>query len=95
MEPPRRFLGTSEQGVSSSFPPPRLPQTLTTHSFIHPLPQLSASIDKTARLWHVTRSECLHTFPHSDYVTGVDFHPTNDLLFISGCFDQKVVLGGG
>ena len=31
--------------------------------------------------WHVSASDCLHCFPHSDFVTSVDFHPCNDLLF--------------
>ena len=46
---------------------------------------LSASIDRTVRLWHVSTAECLHCFPHSDFVTSVDFHPRNDLLFLSRC----------
>jgi len=53
---------------------------------------LSASIDKSVKLWHATREECLHTFPHSDFVTGVDFHPIQDKFFISGCFDKKIRL---
>ncbi|CAM9361378.1 unnamed protein product, partial [Heterosigma akashiwo] len=53
---------------------------------------LSASIDKTVRLWHATREDCLHHFQHSDFVTGVDFHPTQEKLFVSGCFDKKVRL---
>ncbi len=51
---------------------------------------LSASIDRTVRLWHVSASDCLHCFPHSDFVTSVDFHPCNDLLFLSGCFDKRL-----
>ena len=51
---------------------------------------LSASIDRTVRLWHVSTGECLHCFPHADFVTSVDFHPTNDLLFLSGCFDKRL-----
>lgn len=39
---------------------------------------LSASIDKTARLWHTSREECLHSFKHPDFVTAVDFHPIHD-----------------
>jgi len=51
---------------------------------------LSASIDRTVRLWHVSSTECLHVFPHADFVTSVDFHPKNDLLFLSGCFDKRL-----
>jgi WD repeat-containing protein 44 len=51
---------------------------------------LSASLDRSVRLWHVSRSECLHTFMHVDGVTSVDFHPKQDHLFVSGCFDKKL-----
>lgn len=51
---------------------------------------LSASIDKTVRLWHTARSECLHVYPHVDCVTAVDFHPKIDHLFLSGNFDKKL-----
>ena len=51
---------------------------------------LSASIDKTVRLWHVARAECLHVYPHVDCVTSVDFHPKADHLFVSGNFDKKL-----
>ncbi len=36
---------------------------------------LSSSMDKTVRLWHVTREECLCTFKHKDFVTSIAFHP--------------------
>ena len=51
---------------------------------------LSASLDKTVRLWHVSRKECLHLFQHSDFVTAVDFHPVEDRYFLSGGFDKKL-----
>jgi WD40 repeat protein len=51
---------------------------------------LSASIDKTVRLWHVTREDCLQFFKHPDFVTSVDFHPLQDRYFVSGCFDKKI-----
>lgn len=51
---------------------------------------LSASLDKTVRLWHVSRPGALHIFQHADMVTCVDFHPTNDSFFISGGFDLKL-----
>ena len=51
---------------------------------------LSASIDKTVRLWHTARAECLHVYPHVDCVTSVDFHPKIDHLFLSGNFDKKL-----
>ena len=51
---------------------------------------LSASIDKTVRLWHVTRKRSLCIFQHSDFVTSVSFHPIEDRYFISGSFDKKL-----
>ena len=51
---------------------------------------LSASIDKTVRLWHVSRKSCVLSFQHVDAVTCVDFHPTDDRYFVSGSFDRKV-----
>ena len=38
----------------------------------------------------MSTNECLHCFPHADFVTSVDFHPKNDLLFLSGCFDKRL-----
>jgi WD40 repeat protein len=53
---------------------------------------ISGSMDRTVRLWHVDRSECLQTFPHEDFVTGVKFHPTDDRFFLSGSLDNKLRL---
>ncbi|KAI9984237.1 hypothetical protein PInf_005548 [Phytophthora infestans] len=50
---------------------------------------LSASMDKTVRLWHISREDCLHVFHHPDSVPAVDFHPKEDRYFLSGCFDNK------
>jgi WD40 repeat protein len=51
---------------------------------------VSASMDKTARLWHPTRSKCLRVFRHADVVTSVEFHPQEDRYFLSGGFDKKI-----
>ncbi|CBN77979.1 conserved unknown protein [Ectocarpus siliculosus] len=51
---------------------------------------LSASLDKTVRLWHTTQASCLHCFQHADTVTSVDFHPLLEHFFLSGCFDKKI-----
>ena len=51
---------------------------------------LSASLDKTARLWHPSRDICLSTFNHPDAITCVNFHPYHDRYFLTGGFDQKV-----
>eukprot|EP01036_Dinobryon_divergens_P028727 gene28727-37721_t len=51
---------------------------------------LSASADKTVRLWHISRDTCLQFFRHPDIVTCVEFHPAHDRYFISGCFDKRL-----
>ncbi|ORX56976.1 WD40 repeat-like protein [Hesseltinella vesiculosa] len=53
---------------------------------------LSSSMDKTVRLWHVSKSECLCVFMHLDFVTSVKFHPKDDRFFLSGSLDGKVRL---
>lgn len=53
---------------------------------------ISGSMDRTAKLWHVERSECLHTFQHEDFVTSLKFHPNDDRFFVSGCLDNHVRL---
>ncbi|KAF2225689.1 WD40-repeat-containing domain protein, partial [Elsinoe ampelina] len=51
---------------------------------------LSSSMDKTVRLWHVSRNECLCTFKHSDFVPSVSFHPKDDRFFLAGSLDCKI-----
>jgi WD40 repeat protein len=51
---------------------------------------LSASTDKTVRLWHTSKSHCLHCFQHTEIVTAVDFHPLLEHFFLTGCFDKKI-----
>ena len=53
---------------------------------------LSSSMDKTVRLWHVSRSECLCTFKHSDFVPSISFHPKDDRFFLAGSLDAKLRL---
>jgi WD40 repeat protein len=53
---------------------------------------LSSSMDKTVKLWNVNQDKVLRTFVHSDFVSSVKFHPTDDRFFISGCLDHKVRL---
>jgi len=50
---------------------------------------LSASLDKTIRLWHPSRETCLKTFYASEILTSVSFHPTDDRYFLSAGFDKK------
>lgn len=49
-------------------------------------------MDKTVRLWHVSRSECLCCFQHSDFVTSIQFHPRDDRFFLAGSLDSKLRL---
>lgn len=51
---------------------------------------LSSSMDKTVRLWDLETKTCLKLFAHNDYVTCIQFNPTDDSYFISGSLDAKV-----
>ncbi len=53
---------------------------------------LSACMDKTVRLWHYSRADCLGIFEHLDYVTSIAFHPRDPRLFVSGSLDCKLRL---
>ncbi|TGZ77270.1 WD40 repeat-like protein [Ascodesmis nigricans] len=53
---------------------------------------LSSSMDKTVRLWHVSRKECLCSFQHTDFVTSIAFHPKDDRFFLAGSLDSKLRL---
>ncbi|CAN8066048.1 unnamed protein product [Agarophyton chilense] len=51
---------------------------------------LSASMDKTIRLWHPKSKACLRRLLHDDYVTCVAFHPTDEQICISGMANGTV-----
>ncbi|KAF4983357.1 hypothetical protein FZEAL_1209 [Fusarium zealandicum] len=53
---------------------------------------LSSSMDKTVKLWHVSRNDCLCTFVHKDLVTSIAFHPTDDRFFLAGSLDAQLRL---
>uniref|UniRef100_A0A915DG97 WD repeat-containing protein 44 n=1 Tax=Ditylenchus dipsaci TaxID=166011 RepID=A0A915DG97_9BILA len=53
---------------------------------------LSSSIDRSVKLWHLTRNECLCCFQHMDIVTCIAFMPKDDRYFISGSLDGKIRL---
>lgn len=53
---------------------------------------LSSSMDKTVRLWHVSRADCLCTFKHNDFVPSISFHPKDDRFFLAGSLDARLRL---
>lgn len=53
---------------------------------------VTASLDKTVRLWHVARSKCLAIFNPEDIVTSVAFHPTDDRFFLTGSLSHEIAL---
>ncbi|TIA87535.1 hypothetical protein E3P99_03115 [Wallemia hederae] len=53
---------------------------------------ITASLDKTVKLWHPNRKGCLATFRHNDIVTSTKFHPNDDRYFISSSLDATVKL---
>uniref|UniRef100_A0A7E4ZYC5 WD repeat-containing protein 44 n=1 Tax=Panagrellus redivivus TaxID=6233 RepID=A0A7E4ZYC5_PANRE len=53
---------------------------------------LSCGMDRTVKLWHLARNECLCCFQHMDFVTCIAFMPKDDRYFISGSMDGKIRL---
>uniref|UniRef100_A0A0N5AIB0 WD repeat-containing protein 44 n=1 Tax=Syphacia muris TaxID=451379 RepID=A0A0N5AIB0_9BILA len=51
---------------------------------------LSSGMDSTVRLWHLSRSECLGCFLHTDFVTCVAFLPTDGRYFLAATLDGKL-----
>ncbi|WKY16003.1 hypothetical protein Q1695_001018 [Nippostrongylus brasiliensis] len=51
---------------------------------------LSSGMDRTVKLWHLSRTECLCCFQHVDFVTSVAFLPKDDRYFLSGSLDGKL-----
>lgn len=49
-------------------------------------------MDKTVRLWHTSRTECLCTFKHADIIPSIQFHPRDDRFFLAGSLDSKLRL---
>lgn len=52
------------------------------------------SQDRTVRLFHPSRNECLCTFKHNAPVLAIAFHPKDDRFFLAGCKDGKLRLWG-
>ncbi|KAI8260034.1 putative WD repeat-containing protein [Colletotrichum sp. SAR11_239] len=53
---------------------------------------LSSSMDKTVRLWHISRKECLFAAKSNDFTTSICFHPTDDRFFLAGSLDSTLRL---
>ncbi|KAI8285511.1 putative WD repeat-containing protein [Colletotrichum sp. SAR11_57] len=53
---------------------------------------LSSSMDKTIRLWHISRKECLFAAKSNDFTTSICFHPTDDRFFLAGSLDSTLRL---
>ncbi|KAI4330971.1 hypothetical protein MLD38_029207 [Melastoma candidum] len=51
---------------------------------------LSASVDKTVRMWQVGCDRCIGVFWHCNYVTCVQFNPVDSRQFITGSLDGKL-----
>ena len=53
---------------------------------------LSSSIDNFVILWDISKNNncIINKYIHDDYVTCVQFSPTNENVFITGCFDKYV-----
>ncbi|KAJ3088335.1 hypothetical protein HK102_008998 [Quaeritorhiza haematococci] len=64
---------------------PILDITWSRHNFI-----ATASMDKTVRLWHISRPECLCAFTHLDIVTSARFHPLDDRFLLTGSLDSRI-----
>lgn len=48
---------------------------------------LTSALDKTVKIWHPSRQECLCTFNHDEIITSISFHPTDDRFFLAGSLD--------
>lgn len=51
---------------------------------------LSGGADRTIRLWHPRAKGCMRRLLHSDIVTSVAFHPTDEQICISGTADGLI-----
>ncbi|KAL2105117.1 hypothetical protein VUR80DRAFT_8976 [Thermomyces stellatus] len=49
-------------------------------------------MDRTVRLWHMSRDECLCAFQHREPVASVAFHPRDDRFFLAGSVDSALRL---
>ncbi|XP_022809527.1 WD repeat-containing protein wdr-5.3-like [Stylophora pistillata] len=52
---------------------------------------LSCGYDKSARLFDVETGQVIKVFPHKNYVTCVQFHPSHPALFLAGTFKSSIL----
>nr|XP_058963373.1 uncharacterized protein LOC131790215 [Pocillopora verrucosa] len=52
---------------------------------------LSCGYDKTARLFDMKTGKEIKVFPHRNYVTCVQFHPSDPTLFLAGTFKSSIL----
>lgn len=52
---------------------------------------LSCGYDKTARLFDVETGQEIKVFPHKNYVTCVQFHPSHPAPFLAGTFKSSIL----
>jgi len=53
---------------------------------------ISASSDKTVRLWHIYKQDCLCCFVHKSIISSICFHPKDDRFFVSACLSGQLRL---
>lgn len=98
--PPLNFIGTGPElgtnlEIISSTPLQRFQDhqaDVIDLSWSHTNFLLTASLDSSVRLYHHSKSHCLHLFKHADLVASVAFHPNDERYFISGGIDKKLRL---
>ena len=98
--PPLNFVGTGPElatnlDILSNEPLQRFKDhtaDVIDLSWSHTNFLLTASLDSSVRLYHYSKSHCLHLFKHASLVASVAFHPNDERYFISGGIDKKLRL---
>ncbi|KAL7519335.1 hypothetical protein ACHAWX_004103 [Stephanocyclus meneghinianus] len=96
--PPLNFVGSGPElatnlEIISSTPVQRFKDhtaDVIDLSWSHTNFLLTASLDSSVRLYHHSKSQCLHLFKHASLVVSVAFHPSDERYFISGGIDKKL-----
>ena len=47
-------------------------------------------MDKSVRLWHISKEDCILAFEHENIVKCCAFHPEDNCYFVSGCLDGEL-----